>query len=141
SDFGLQLPQAPPIEDTIPRALQQELAEAFAALGEVADGNVHGTTTAEAIRIATELSHRLEQGGFAAAATALHTYAHTSSISKCAPPPEEQPPMPPEVPDELRDKIARAVEMERDPAKLLALRNALSTLPPSGERDSLMGVL
>ena len=109
------------------------------ALGVDAGGVVRGPVTAAAIQHATELSSRLEQAGFPQAAAALRSYAQAAG--KLLPPPATPPAPIPGVPPETAAAIARALQLERDPQKLEALKASLRTLPPSAQRDQLIGAL
>jgi peptidoglycan hydrolase-like protein with peptidoglycan-binding domain len=81
----------------------------------------------------------LQQAGFPEAAAAMRGYAQQASRMLPAPP---APAVPiPGVPAELASAIQRALQLERDPAKLEALKAALQQLPPSAERDMLIGSL
>lgn len=146
-DLQIQVPASgpaatsttPPGRPSMPASLQQELVATMAALGVGADGVVRGPTTADAVRRATELSSRLEQAGYPEAAAQLRRYAQDAS--KLLPAPAAPAPAIPGVPPDLMAQIQRALELERDPAKLEALKAALKVLPPSAERDLLIGAL
>lgn len=129
----------PPGKPAMPASLQQEMIAAMMALGVDSSGVVRGPVTPDAVRRATELSSRLEQAGYPEAAAALRGYAQQGA--KLLPPPATPAPAVPGVPPDLMAQIQRALELERDPAKLEALRGALAALPPSAERDLLLGAL
>lgn len=134
-------PMAPP-EPAMPASLQKEIASVMRALGVDASGVVRGPVTAAGIRHATELSSRLDQAGYHEAAATLRNYAQQAA--QLLPPEPSKPaviPPIPGVPPELQAAIERALELERDPAKLEALRAALEVLPASAERDLLIGAL
>lgn len=133
---------APPGKPPMPPSLQAELVAAMMGLGVDAGGTVRGPVTAEAIRNATELSSRLEKLGYPEAAAELRRYAQAAG-KLLPPPPPSTPAAPaiPGVPPAMMQQIQRALELERDPAKLEALRNSLRVLPPSAERDLLIGAL
>lgn len=131
----INTPGRPPM----PTSLQQEMIAAMMALGVGSDGVVRGPTTAEAVRNATELSSRLEQSGYPEAAAAMRSYAQAAS--KLLPPPPAVAPAIPGVPAAVMATIQRALELERDPAKLEGLKNGLKNLPASPERDMLIGAL
>lgn len=150
ADLDIRVPQSGPAATAttpagrppMPSSLQQEMVAVMAALGVDAAGVVRGPVTAEAIRRATELSSRLEQAGYPEAASQLRSYAQAAS--RMLPPPgpaTPQPPAIPGVPAELMARIQQALQLERDPAKLEALKAALLSLPPSAERDLLIGAL
>lgn len=129
----------PPGRPPMPTALQQEMIATMMALGVDSSGVVQGPVTAEAVRRATELSSRLDQAGYPEAAAAMRGYAQQAA--KKLPPPAATAPAIPGVPPDLMAQIQRALELERDPAKLEALRGALLSLPASAERDLLVGAL
>jgi peptidoglycan hydrolase-like protein with peptidoglycan-binding domain len=129
----------PPGRPPMPSSLAAELVSAMMALGVDSNGVVRGPVTAAAVRHATELSSRLEQAGYPEAAAALRGYAQQAS--KLLPPPSAPAPVVPGVPAALMAQIQKALELERDPAKLEALKAALGTLPASAERDMLIGAL
>lgn len=129
----------PPNQPAMPTSLQQEMISAMMALGVDSAGVVRGPVTAEAVRRATELSSRLEQAGYPEAAAAMRGYAQQAS--KMLPPPMTPAPVIPGVPAAMMAAIQRALELERDPAKLEALKAGLKALPPSAERDMLIGAL
>lgn len=123
----------------MPSSLQQEMVAVMTALGVDAGGVVRGPVTVEGVQRATELSSRLEQAGYPEAAAALRGYAQQAS--KMLPPPATPAPAVPGVPADLMAQIQKALQLERDPAKLEALRNSLKVLPASPERDLLIGAL
>ncbi len=129
----------PPNKPPMPASLQAEMISAMMALGVDSTGVVRGPVTAAAVRHATEFSSRLEQAGYPEAAAAMRGYAQQAG--KMLPTPANPPVPVPGVPAALLSQIQRALELERDPAKLEALRNALKQLPPSAERDMLVGAL
>jgi peptidoglycan hydrolase-like protein with peptidoglycan-binding domain len=145
SDFGIKIPAptvaAPPGRPPMPASLQQEMIATLRALGVDANGNITAPATVTAVRQATELASRLQQAGYPEAANLIRQYAVTAAQAIPTPPPAQQPPMPAGIPAELQAQIARAIELERDPAKLQALRNALLTYPQSDERDMLVNLL
>lgn len=151
-DLGVVTPQGPAAVPTpsgiapMPASLQSEIAAAMMGLGVNAAGQVVGPVTAESIRVATELSSRLDQMGYKEAAAQLRAYAQaagkllpTPTVSTPAAPLPAAPI--PGVPPELMAAVQRALLLERDPAKLSALRTALSVLPPSPERNAAMATL
>lgn len=143
-DLGVKPPTGPTVmtpagKPPMPASLQQEMIAVMMALGVDSTGVVRGPVTPDAVRRATELSSRLEQAGYPEAAATLRSYAQAGA--KLLPPPTVPPPIVPGVPAELAAQIARALELERDPAKLEALKIALQSLPQSGERDLLIGAL
>lgn len=143
-DLAIQTPAGPtvttpPGQAPMPEALQKEMISTMLELGVDSAGVVRGPVTAEGIRHATELSSRLDQAGYKEAAAAMRGYAQQAGKLLPSPP---APAVPiPGVPPELVAQINRALQLERDPAKLEALRAALGKLPASAERDLLLGAL
>lgn len=123
----------------MPSSLQQEMIAVMTALGVDAGGTVRGPVTVEGVQRATELSSRLEQAGYPEAAASMRSYAQQAS--KMLPPPPNPAPPVPGVPADLMAQIQKALQLERDPAKLEVLRSSLKTLPASAERDLLIGAL
>jgi peptidoglycan hydrolase-like protein with peptidoglycan-binding domain len=95
--------------------------------------------TAAGVQHATELASRLQQSGYPNEAAAVRACA--TAAAKLIPLPPVPPPVIPGVPVELATAIQRALQLERSPEKLEALKNSLKTLPPSAERDMLIGAL
>lgn len=145
SDLSIVAPApsilAPPGKPPMPISLQQEMAAVMAELGVDASGVVRGPVTAEAVRYATDLSSRLDQAGYPEAAATIRSYAQQAAKMIPTPPPAAQPPAIPGLPKEVTDAIARALELERAPEKLVALRAALAGYPQSPERDNLLALL
>lgn len=129
----------PPGKPPMPASLQQELVAAMMALGVDSSGVVRGPVTADSIRRATELSSRLDQAGYPEAGATLRGYAQQAG--KLLPSAPTAAPVIPGVPPATAAAIARALELERDPAKLEALKAGLQKLPPSAERDMYIGAL
>jgi peptidoglycan hydrolase-like protein with peptidoglycan-binding domain len=123
----------------MPASLQAEMIATMMALGVDAGGVVRGPVSVAAIQHATELSSRLEQAGYPESATAMRGYAQQAS--KMLPAPATPPAPIPGVPAEMVAAIQRALQLERDPAKLEALKAALQQLPQSAQRDLLIGSL
>lgn len=144
-DLRVQVPAGPtlttpPGRPPMPDSLQREMIATMMLLGVDAGGVVRGPVTAEGVRRATELSSRLEQAGYPEASAAMRGYAVAAAKMIPASP---NPPAPavPGVPAPLMAQIQRALEMERDPAKLAVLLTAVKALPQSGERDVVIGAL
>jgi Putative peptidoglycan binding domain len=141
-DLGVKMPKGPTIQPqpgpgpavpgAMPFALQNET---IAAMNECSAR----PPTAAGVQHATELSSRLQQAGFPNEAAAVRACA--TAAAKLIPLPPVPPPSIPGVPVELATAIQRALQLERDPLKLEALKNSLKTLPPSAERDMLIGAL
>lgn len=130
----------PPGMAPMPESLQQEMIATMMALGVDSGGVVRGPVSAESVRRATELASRLDQAGYKEAGAAMRGYAQQAARMVPNNPNPPAPPVP-GVPPALMAQIQRALELERDPAKLAALLAAVKALPPSGERDVLVGTL
>jgi peptidoglycan hydrolase-like protein with peptidoglycan-binding domain len=130
--------QTPPGRPAMPTSLQLEMSAVGRELGVDANGVVRGPATAAGVQHATELSSRLTQAGYPEAGVVVRKWAtDASKMVPLAPPAVILPGVPPEI----QAAIARALQLERDPAKLEALKQSLLTLPPSAERDMLIGAL
>jgi hypothetical protein len=128
-------PGAPPTKggirvEEMPAALQQELAAALTALTVNADGKVVGPVDAAAIQLATATAGDLERAGYADAAAALRAFIKAAATLVPRWPIEKQVPLPSSMPADLQAQINRALQLERDPAKLLAILNALKAYQP-----------
>ena len=134
-------PSAIPIPPGISDMLRDKLAAALKALTVDANGRVVGPVTKGAVQLATSIAGDLERAGFPEAAAALRGYAQAASALIPAPPPEQRLPLPPSIPPILQEMINRAIQMERDPAKLKAIVDALKRLPQSKERDAAIGTI
>jgi peptidoglycan hydrolase-like protein with peptidoglycan-binding domain len=134
-DLGIKMPQAPAALPSggraLPFALQNETIAALNACSA-------RPPLPAGVQHATELASRLAQAGYATEAAALRACAlEASKLIPHAPPAVSMP----GVPAELQQAIARAIQLERDPAKLEALKQSLKTLPASAERDMLISAL
>lgn len=143
-DLGVKIASAaptvmtPPGRPPMPVALQQEMIALGLELGVDSNGVVRGPVKASGVQHATELASRLEQAGYPEAAAVVRKQAtDAAKMVPLAPPAVTLPGVPPEI----QAAIARALQLERDPAKLEALKQSLKTLPASAERDMLIGAL
>jgi len=125
----------------IPDTLQQDLARAIKALNVDATGRITAPVSKEAIQFATEVAGRLESYGYKSTAQQLRRWIAQAATTVPTPAPEEQVPLPPTLPQALQEQIQRAIQLERDPGKLLAIINALKQLPASSERDNAVSML
>lgn len=131
SDFNLIGAAKGPIDvGSMSPELQKELADALAALTVGVDGKIVGPVTPEAIQLATSVAGDLERAGFGSAATALREFIKAASTLVPSPPPNKQVPLPPHMPADMQDMINRALQLERDPAKLIAILNGLKAFQP-----------
>lgn len=137
-DFGINVGDN--TEREMPLELQQAMANALALLTVSADGKIVGPVTPQAVQNATETAGRIEKAGFPSAAATLRAYAQEAAKKIPPPPPAEQVVVP-GVPADLLEKLNRALQLERDPAKLRALRDALLALPASAQRDAAVQML
>jgi len=143
-DLGIKVASAaptvmtPPGRPPMPMALQQEMIAVAMELGVDSNGVVRGPVKASGVQHATELASRLEQAGYPEAAAVVRKQAtDAAKMVPVAPPAVTLPGVPPEI----QAAIARALQLERDPAKLEALKQSLKTLPASAERDMLINAL
>lgn len=144
-DLGVKMPAGPvvapaapspsaptaPAGATMPTSLQREVIDAMNRCSSA-------KPTAADIQHATELASRLQQMGFPEYAAQLRACATEGSKRVPAVPPAVTIPG---VPPELQAIITRALQLERDPARLEALVVELKKLPASAERDMMIGAL
>ena len=121
---------------TPPSNMPEDLKDKFAAALRVltvdpVTGQVIGPVTSAAVQIATATAGELERAGFADAANTLRQYASIAAQMVAAPPPGSQIQIP-GIPADLQTKLNTALQMERDPAKLRAIKTALLQLQPQG---------
>jgi peptidoglycan hydrolase-like protein with peptidoglycan-binding domain len=141
-DLGIKMPKAPAafpaspmpgpaVPAAMPFALQNET---IAAMNECSAR----PPTAAGVQHATELASRLAASGFPNEAAAVRACAtEAAKHIPLVPPAVTLPGVPPEI----QAAITRAMQLERDPAKLEALKQTLKTLPPSAERDMMINAL
>jgi len=128
----------PPGRPPMPAALQQEMIALGLELGVDSMGVVRGPVKAAGVQHATELSSRLDQAGYPEAGAVVRKQATDAARMVPIAPPAV---LMPGVPIELQTAIARAMQLERDPLKLEALKQSLKTLPQSPERDMMINAL
>lgn len=143
-DLKIQAPagptvMTPPGRAPMPQALQAEMTALGLEMGVDSNGKVRGPVTAKAVQHATELASRLEKAGYPEASATVRKWA--TDGAKMVPLPTTPAVVPPGVPPELAAAIQRALQLERDPARLEALLAQLRMLPASAERDMLIGTL
>lgn len=117
--------QTAPEEPVMSKAQQDAFVAALRALTVDSEGNILGPVTADAIRLATQTSGRLEKDGFPEAAQTLRKFAQLAAEWVAPPEPKDEIPMPPSMPAELAKKVQRFLQNERDPAKIQKLVDAL----------------
>lgn len=133
--------QAPaPTGPVLSPELQDLIAKALAELTVDEFGNLTGPVTKKAVQGATLLVGRLRNEGFEQAAAELDGYAKRAATLIPLAPPEKEMPLP-GLDSELQSRVNKALELERDPKKLLELLNVLSGLPQTPERDAAMAKL
>lgn len=114
-----------PEEPQMSKAQQDAFVAALRALTVDNEGNILGPVTADAIRLATQTSGRLDKDGFPEAAETLRKFAQLAAEWVAPPLPKDEIPMPPSMPAELAAKVQRFLQNERDPAKIQKLVDAL----------------
>jgi hypothetical protein len=128
---------------TIPLPLLQEMARVMQELtvtdfataddGSVTSATILGPITKEAVQKATSLAAKLGQAGFPNAAKTVSDLAKMASAKLPSPPAINQIPLPTQCFTQAEtESLNRLVAVERDPAKLQAVLDALKTrqVPP-----------
>lgn len=113
----------------LPPDLKTKLAQALAALGVGADGQMSGQPTKEAIQLATSIAGQIDAAGFHDQAEALRAYIRQAQAMLAPVPPGEQIPVP-SIPPDLQAMLNQALQTERDPKKLQAILAALQAIQP-----------
>lgn len=121
--------------------LKQRIAAVLKALNVDRQGNPQPPASKEAIQAATALAAELEEAGFPKASAHLRYLAKKAAVLVPPPTPAQQIPLPAGLSAQMRAKIQRAIQLERDPKKLQLLVVALQKLPPSVERDGAIATL
>lgn len=123
----------------MPPALQEQVAAALGALGvSPATGEVEGTPTADAIKLATQTAALCESQGFYDVAKELNRLIGIAA-KRVPTPPEAaviKQTAPPGLTPEQVEAIARTLTLDRDPKSIEALIKSLEKLPPSPQRDN-----
>lgn len=123
----------------MPPALQEQVAAALGALGvSPATGEVEGTPTADAIKLATQTAALCESQGFYEVAKELNRLIGIAA-KRVPTPPEAQvikQTAPPGLTPEQIEAIARTLTLDRDPKSIEALIKSLEKLPASPQRDN-----
>ncbi len=109
-----------------------KLAHALKVLTVGVDGKIIGPITEQAVQVATQIAGQLEAAGLKAAADKLREYIRAASAQIPAPPPDQSVVIPGITPA-LQAQIDRAIQLQRDPAALQVLVDALTKLPPTKE--------
>lgn len=132
---------AGPIPVALPQSFHDLLVKALQGLTVQDDGTIKGPITPEAIQQATTIGAQLDAAGFPDAAAALRVFIQRAATQVPRPAPDKTAPLP-GVSQVLVDQINRAIQLERDPAKLQAILDALlASAPPSPQRDALAQML
>lgn len=145
---GSPLPAAPrtntkpigPLPVVLPEDLAEMLAKSLRDLTINDDGTVSGPVTAEAVQRATTVAAQIENAGFPDAARAFRAFI-TAAARKVPSPPKDKQVQLPGIPQATVDQINRTIALERDPAKLQAVLNAVKAMPQSAQRDLLIEML
>jgi len=134
---------APPAKGwaEMPPALQEQVAAALGALGvSPATGQIEGTPTADAIKLATQTAALCESQGFYEVAKELNRL--TGEAAKKVPTPPEaaviKQTAPPGLTAEQIEAISRTLTLDRDPKSIEALIRSLEKLPASPQRDNFI---
>lgn len=136
--------EPPPAAKTwseMPPALQEQVAAALGALGvSPTTGQVEGTPSAEAIKLATQTAALCESQGFYEVAKELNRLAGEAA-KKVPTPPEGaaiKAAAPPGLSPEQVEAITRTLTLDRDPKSIQALIVYLEKLAPSPQRDNFI---
>jgi peptidoglycan hydrolase-like protein with peptidoglycan-binding domain len=125
----------------MPPALQEQVAAALGALGvSPTSGQIEGTPTADAIKLATQTAALCESQGFYDVAKELNRLAGEAA-KKVPTPPEAaaiKAAAPPGLTAEQVEAIARTLTLDRDPKSIEALIKSLEKLPASPQRDNFI---
>jgi hypothetical protein len=144
ADFSIGKPVATPkkVEEEVlsmSTELKEKLAKALQLLTVNEAGQIVGPVVAEAVQFATTVAGELERAGFPAAATMLRNYAQAAAKLVAEPDRNKQVPLPDELPADIKEKIQRAIQLERDPGKLreiLAALKAFKANLPAEKKES-----
>ena len=134
---------APPAKTwkEMPPALQEQVAAALGALGvSPTTGQIEGTPTADALKLATQTAALCESQGFYEVAKELNRLIGEAA-QKVPTPPEAaviKQTAPPGLTPEQIEAIARTLTLDRDPKSIEALIKSLEKLPPSPQRDNYL---
>lgn len=129
-----------PLPVQIPEALAELVAKSLKDLTVNDDGTVSGPVTAEAVQRATSVASQVERAGFPDAARAFRAYIQLAASKVPSPPPDKAIQLP-GIPQATIDQINRTIRLERDPAKLQKVLDAVKAMPQSKERDLLIEML
>ena len=123
-------------QPNLPVEISTEIMQVLRRLNVQLDGTVQPPITKEDIQVATALAGKLERRGFTEAAVLMRALVTKAARYVPAPPPSRSTDLP-GVSPQMRARITRALQLERDPKKLSQLLQAVKALPASSERDAL----
>jgi len=129
-----------PLPVVLPEDLAEMLAKSLRDLTINDDGSVSGPVTAEAVQRATTVAAQIEAAGFPDVARAFRAYIAVAAKKVPSPPKDKQVQLP-GIPQSVVDQINRTIALERDPAKLQAVLDAVKAMPQSAQRDLLIEML
>lgn len=129
-----------PMIAVLPDDLADLIAKSLKDLTINDDGSVSGPVTPEAVQRATTVAAQVENAGFPDAAKTFRAFIQAASRKVPSPAPDKQVKLP-GVSQATVDAVNRAVQLERDPAKLQAILSQIQGLPQSAERDLLIEML
>lgn len=129
-----------PLPIVLPEALADMLAKSLRDLTVNDDGTISGPVTAEAVQRATTVAAQIDAAGFPDAAAAFRVWIQRASSKVPTAPLDKQVQLP-GVDPAIVTQVNRAIQLERDPAKLQAILDAVKTLPQSTQRDLLIEML
>lgn len=114
----------------LPEALRDKLVASLQMLTvDQATQKIVGPVTAAAVQVATATAAELEAAGFVNEANELRKLASMAAAMVPAPSAASTVQIP-GIPPSLQEQLNRALQMERDPVKLRAIKDALTQLQP-----------
>ena len=136
SDFDIQKSSKPgKVEEMLPLEMQTKFFEILKRLTvDPVTNKIVGPVDSAAIQAATAFAGELSSAGYPEAAATMRAYAQVAAAFLPSPDPKKQIPIP-GLPAEMVTAVNRAIQNERDPAKLRDLVAALKKVPQSAERD------
>ena len=129
-----------PIPVELPEQLADLMMKSLRDLTVNDDGSVSGPVSAEAVQRATTVAAQIEAAGFPDVANGFRVFIQRAS-SKVPSPPKDKQVQIPGIPQATVDQINRTIMLERDPAKLQKVLDAVRAMPQSAQRDLLIEML
>jgi len=129
-----------PLPIVLPDAMADLMMKSLRDLTVNDDGTVSGPVTAEAVQRATTVAAQIEMAGFPDAANGFRQFIQRAAAKVPSPPKDKQIQLP-GIPQSTVDQINRQVNLERDPAKLQKILDAVRAMPTSPQRDLLIEML